>query len=82
VELIAPVDAVKIRDIALIFWDEYYPEPFDSAQGSHTQGLITQMFGTQSPGTKYSQEIIYQWLEKEDELVRERITQLFALKNR
>ncbi|PSB49777.1 hypothetical protein C7B67_16505, partial [filamentous cyanobacterium Phorm 6] len=73
VELIDLIDAQKIRDIAQIWWDEYYPE--------HTQSLITQMFGWQSPGQKYSQEIINQWLETEDELVRDRITQLFTIKN-
>jgi len=73
VALIAPIDAEKIRDIALIFWDEYYPE--------HTQSLITQMFGSKSPGTRYSEEIIYKWLETEDELVRDRISQLFILKD-
>ena len=39
------------------------------------------MFGWQSPGQKYSQTIINQWLETENELVRDRITQLFDLKN-
>ncbi len=70
--LIEPIDAETIRDIAQL-WDEYYPE--------HTQNLITQMFGWQSPGQKYSQEIINQWLETEDELVSDRITQLFAIRN-
>ncbi|MEG3843851.1 virulence-associated E family protein [Microcoleus sp. herbarium14] len=73
VELIDPIDAEKIRDIAQIWWDEFYPEL--------TQSLIVQMFGWQSPGTKYTREIINQWLETEDELVRDRITQLFTLKN-
>lgn len=73
VVLIAPIDAEKIRDIANIFWTEYYPE--------HTQSLITQMFGSGSPGTKYSQEIILEWLETEDELVRDRITYLLGLIN-
>ncbi|MGB8690840.1 MAG: virulence-associated E family protein, partial [Microcoleus sp.] len=73
VALIAPIDAEKIRDIANIFWTEYYPE--------HTQSLITQMFGWQSPGTKYSQEIILEWLETEDELVRDRITYLLGIVN-
>lgn len=72
-EVINPIDAETIRDIAQIWWDEYYPE--------HTGTLITQMFGWQSPGQKYSQEIINQWLQTEDELVRDRITQLFNLKN-
>lgn len=51
-ELIDPIDAEKIRDIARIWWDEYYPE--------HTGSLITQMFAWKSPGQKYSQEIINQ----------------------
>ena len=72
-ELIDPIDAEKIRDIAQIWWDEYFPE--------YTQALITQMFSWSSPGQKYSQEIINQWLETEDELVRDRITQLLNLKN-
>jgi predicted P-loop ATPase len=71
--LIAPIDAEKIRDIANIFWTEYYPE--------HTQSLITQMFGSRSPGTKYSQEIILEWLKTENELVRDRITYLLELVN-
>ncbi|MEG4302368.1 virulence-associated E family protein [Microcoleus sp. D3_18a_C4] len=71
--LIAPIDAQKIRDIALIWWDEFYSE--------QTQTLIIQMFGWQSPGTKYDVATINQWLETEDELVRDRIRQLFNLKN-
>ncbi|TAG98768.1 MAG: DUF3987 domain-containing protein [Oscillatoriales cyanobacterium] len=70
---ITPEDAEIIRNIALIWWDEYYPE--------HMGSLIVQMFGWQSTGQRYSQEIINQWLETEDELVRDRITQLFTLKN-
>jgi len=73
VDLVDPIDAEKIRDIALIWWDEYFPK--------HIGSLITQMFGWKSVGTKYSQEIISQWLETEDELVRDRIHQLFTLKN-
>jgi predicted P-loop ATPase len=72
-ELINPIDAQKIRDVALIWWDEYYPQ--------HTGSLVAQMFGWQSPGTKHAQEIIKQWLETEDELVRDRISQLFDLRN-
>ncbi|MDQ2096803.1 MAG: virulence-associated E family protein [Tychonema bourrellyi B0820] len=72
-KLIASADEEKIRDIALIWWKEYYPK--------FVHSLITQMFGWQSPGQKYSEAIIKQWLETEDELVRDRITQLFVLKN-
>ncbi|MEG4802070.1 virulence-associated E family protein [Microcoleus sp. ARI1-B5] len=72
-ELIDSLDAKKIRDIALIWWDEYYPE--------HTQNLITQMFGWQAPGTKYDAATIADWLETENELVRDRIHQLFNLVN-
>lgn len=70
---IDPIDAEKIRDIAQIWWDKYYPE--------YTQSLIVQMFGWQSPGQKYAREIINQWLETEDEFVRDRIHQLFNLNN-
>lgn len=73
VQLIDSQSAEKIREIALIFWTEYYPE--------HTQSLVTQMLGFGSPGTKYSQEIILEWLETEDEIVRDRITYLLGLVN-
>jgi len=67
-------DAETLREIATIWWDEYYPEQL--------QNLLTQMYGWKAPGTKYCGEIINQWLEKEDDLVRDRINQLIAKKNR
>ncbi|WP_333200545.1 hypothetical protein [Microcoleus sp. S28C3] len=65
-------DAEKLREIATIWWDEYYPEQL--------QNLLTQMYGWKAPGTKYCGEIINQWLEKEDDLVRDRINQLISTK--
>jgi putative DNA primase/helicase len=67
-ESVTPEDAEKLRDIALIWWDEYYPE--------HQQILTTQMFGWQSPGSKYDVAVIADWLETQEDLVRERITYL------
>ena len=61
-------DAQKIRDIALVWWLEYYPEQM--------QSLLTQMYGRQAPGTKYDLAILAKWLEGEDDLIRDRITQL------
>ncbi|MEG4213344.1 DUF3854 domain-containing protein [Microcoleus sp. S13_B4] len=65
---IAPEDAEKIRDIALIWWPEYYPEQL--------QNLLTQMYGWNAPGTRYEAATITAWLEGEDALVRERIGEL------
>jgi len=65
---IAPEDAQAIRDIAQVWWPEYYPEQM--------QALLTQMYGWQSPGTKYDVATLAEWLEGEDSLVRDRITEL------
>jgi hypothetical protein len=67
--LITALDAETIRDIALFWWDVYYPEQL--------QSLIVQMFVWNSPGAKYTRAIINQWLETEEELVSDRINQLF-----
>jgi hypothetical protein len=67
-EKITAEDAQKIRDIALIWWLEYYPEQM--------QSLLTQMYGRQAPGTKYDLAVLAEWLEGEDDLIRERITEL------
>jgi putative DNA primase/helicase len=61
-------DAQKIRDIALVWWLEYYPEQM--------QSLLTQMYGRQAPGNKYDVATLAEWLEGEDDLIRDRITQL------
>jgi hypothetical protein len=34
------------------------------------------MYGWQTPGTKYDAATLVEWLEGEDELIRDRITQL------
>jgi hypothetical protein len=65
---INPEDAEKLRDIALIWWDEYYPEQM--------QSLNAQMYGWQAPGTKYDVATLAEWLEGEDSLIRDRITEL------
>ena len=43
-ETITPEDAEKMRDITLIWWDEYYSEQL--------QSLLVQMFSWKSLGTK------------------------------
>jgi hypothetical protein len=65
---INPEDAEKLRDIALIWWPEYYPEQI--------QALLTQMYGWQAPGTKYDGATLADWLESEDDLIRDRIAEL------
>lgn len=67
-ELIASDDAEKLREIASIWWPEYYP--------AQMQTLITQMYGWGAPGAKYDAATITAWLVGEDELVRERIAEL------
>ncbi|MEG4989191.1 DUF5906 domain-containing protein, partial [Microcoleus sp. BR0-C5] len=73
-EVISPEDAEKMRDIALIWWPEYRSE--------HLQALLTQMFGWNTPGRKYSTATIADWLEGEDELVRDRIAELIRLQGK
>jgi hypothetical protein len=65
---ISPEDAQKLRDIALLWWPQYYPEQI--------KGLITQMYGWQAPGNKYDVATLAEWLEGEDDLIRDRITEL------
>jgi len=65
---ISPEDAQKLHDIALIWWSEYYPDQL--------QSLLNQMYGWNAPGTKYDVAVIAEWLESQDELIRERITEL------
>jgi len=67
-EKVTPDDAQKIRDIARLWWPEYYPE--------RIQALVTQMYGWQAPGTKYDVATLAEWLQGEDDLVRDRITEL------
>jgi putative DNA primase/helicase len=61
-------DAQKMRDIGRVWWLEYYPE--------RIQALVTQMYGWQAPGTKYDVGILVEWLQGEDDLIRDRITEL------
>ncbi|AFZ09215.1 hypothetical protein Osc7112_4949 [Oscillatoria nigro-viridis PCC 7112] len=71
VQKVTPEDAQAMRDIALVWWHEYYPEQL--------QTLQTQMFGWQAPGKKYDIATIAQWLEGEVEAVRDRIAELIRL---
>jgi hypothetical protein len=61
-------DAQKLQDIALIWWPQYYP--------GQLQSLVSQMYGWNAPGTKYDVAVIANWLEGQEELIRERITEL------
>jgi putative DNA primase/helicase len=72
-ETMAPTDAEKLREIATVWWDKYFPEQL--------QTLITQMFGWGAPGTKYSREAIERWLESEDAVVRSRLDELWRMKH-
>jgi len=65
---VTPEDAQKMRDIARVWWLEYYPE--------RIQALVTQMYGWQAPGTKYDVATLAEWLEGEDSLIRDRIAEL------
>jgi hypothetical protein len=67
-ESIAPADAEKLREIATVWWDKYFPEQL--------QTLITQMFGWGAPGTKYDAVTIATWLATEGAVVQERIGEL------
>jgi putative DNA primase/helicase len=71
-ERITPKDAQTMRDIALLWWHEYYPEQM--------QSLVAQMYGREAPGTKYSVATITEWLKEEVPQVRERITELIHLR--
>jgi predicted P-loop ATPase len=67
-EKVSDEDAQTMRNIARDFWPEYYPEQI--------QGLITQMYGWQAPGTRYDVAILAEWLQGEDDVIRDRITEL------
>jgi hypothetical protein len=71
-EKVTDEDAKKMRDIALLWWSEYYPE--------QKQALLTQMFGWQTPGTKYDGAILAEWLKGEEKVVCDRITELIRLR--
>jgi hypothetical protein len=73
IEQIEQIDAEKMREIALIWWDEFYPEQM--------QSLISQLYAWKAPGTKYSQEAIDCWLNTQDEIVKERISGIIEAKN-
>ncbi len=72
-EQVSEEDAEKMREIATIWWLEFYPD--------RMQSLVSQMYAWKAPGTKYETAVIVQWLEGEDDLIRDRINQLISLKN-
>jgi putative DNA primase/helicase len=71
-EKITPEDAQVIRDIALLWWQDYYPE--------QVQSLVTQMYGRGAPGTKYSVATLTRWFDGEVPDVRDHITELMRLR--
>jgi hypothetical protein len=71
-EKITDEDAQAMRSIAMDFWSEYYPEQI--------QSLIVQMYGWQAPGTRYDAAILVEWLQGEDDLIRDRLTELIRLR--
>jgi hypothetical protein len=71
-EKITPKDAQTIRDIALLWWPEYYPEQM--------QSLVAQMYGREAPGTKYSVATLTRWFDGEVPKVRDHITELMRLR--
>jgi predicted P-loop ATPase len=71
-EKVTDEDAQAMRSIAVDFWPEYYPEQI--------QGLITQMYGWQAPGTRYDIAVLAEWLRGEDDSIRDRLTELIRLR--
>jgi predicted P-loop ATPase len=71
-EKVTDEDAQTMRSIAVDFWPEYYPE--------RIQGLITSMYGWQAPGTKYDDAILAEWLQGEEDVIRERLTELIRFR--
>ena len=71
-EIIAPADAEKLREIAIVWWPELYP--------AQMQSLLAQMYAWGAPGTLYDVATINAWLASEDTLVRERISELMELR--
>jgi hypothetical protein len=71
-EKVTDEDAQAMRSIAMDFWSEYYPEQI--------QSLIVQMYGWQAPGTRYDVAILVEWLQGEDDLIRDRLTKLIRLR--
>jgi predicted P-loop ATPase len=65
---IDPADAEKMRDIASIWWQQYYPQD--------KQSLIAQMFGWDAPGRKYIRYAIKRWLKGQSAQTQERIGRL------
>lgn len=72
--VITRADAGKLKDIATVWWDEYYPE--------HVQSLRTQLFGWGSVGNRYAPETVMEWLTVQKPKVRDRLIELYELAGR
>lgn len=71
---ITRADAGKLKDIATVWWDEYYPE--------HIQSLRTQLFGWGSVGNRYAPETVFEWLNVQKPKVCDRLIELYELAGR
>ncbi|MEG4589852.1 DUF3854 domain-containing protein [Microcoleus sp. MOSTC5] len=67
-EIIAPADAEKLREIAIVWWPELYP--------AQMQSLLAQMYAWGAPGALYDAATITAWLAGEDAVTRKRISEL------
>ena len=73
-EVLTRADAGNLKEIVTIWWEVFYPK--------HTQSLLTQLFGWQSVGTRYSAETIFEWLKVQKPVVRDRVTELYEMVGR
>ena len=73
-EVLTRADAGNLKEIVTTWWDVYYPE--------HTQFLLTQLFGWQSVGVRYSAETVFEWLKVQKPVVRDRVTELYEMVGR
>ena len=73
-EILTRADAGNLKEIVTTWWDVYYPE--------HTQSLLTQLFGWQSVGVRYSAETVFKWLKVQKPVVRDRVTELYEMVGR
>ena len=73
-EVLTRADTGNLKEIVTIWWDVYYPE--------HTQSLLTQLFGWQSVGVRYSAETVFEWLKVQKPVVRDRVTELYKMVGR
>ena len=73
-EVLTRADAGNLKEIVTTWWEVFYPE--------HTQSLLTQLFGWQSVGVRYSAETVFEWLKVQKSVVRDRVTELYEMVGR